>query len=102
MLKALSSRRPAPRSSGRVVTCGCGDVGRPEETWCGRDISDVPMILRWRDRMALLLSDELGIDGDRMRFTATTGCFNRPRKGVVEIVGWSAEERERVRELGPG
>ena len=57
------------------------------------------MILRWRDRMALLLSDELGIDGERLRFTATTGCFNRPRKGVVEVAGWGAEERERVREV---
>lgn len=57
------------------------------------------MILRWRDRMAVLLSDELGINGERFRFTATTGCFNRPAMGVVGVVGWSAKEREQVRDV---
>lgn len=81
------------------MTCGCSEAGDPEETWCGRDITDAPMIRRWQERMAQLLSDELGIDTECVRFTATTGCFNRPARGVVEVVGWSEEEREQTREV---
>lgn len=33
------------------------------------------------------------------RFRVTTGCFNRPATGVVELAGWASEEREQIRRV---
>lgn len=82
---------------GSSKNCGYCEVAGGRK-FCGRDLSDAPAMLRWHARMAQVLSDELKIDSERLRFTVKTGCFNRPAEGVVEILGWTAEERGQVRE----